>query len=201
MSGAAVMMTVLACGSGDEGTATTAASPASLCDGAATAGPVAVPTDDVTMAAGEAHFTTTLDDGTTTCVSVTPRPGSEPGEWDVSSDEREFEFNSGDAKAGLIVTIKDDSDDTDDDFPSTLPGVFPDAFVGIQTNGVYFPDGFHTQCTVTVTALSADLVSAGFRCADIEAMTDGPFTENAPATPSTAKKLVKAEGWFVARKN
>ncbi|MCF8612256.1 hypothetical protein L5G28_19120 [Gordonia sp. HY285] len=192
-------------GTSTEGTSTEGADDAA-CEQKPRTGPVALPTADADLDAGSAAFRVTLDDGTAKCVSVVGAPDDDAGEWDKEADKIEFEFRAGDSSAGLVVTLTDRASGASDDLPTTVPGPYSDGFIGLQVDGGYFPDGWHDKCKLTVTALSADLVSGEFTCANIDAMDGGPFTDDddddgTSGAPSNAKKLVSADGWFVASRN
>ncbi|MCF8589983.1 hypothetical protein [Gordonia liuliyuniae] len=214
---AATIVALAACGSDGEPTTASRDSSSSSTEGSSAegaddaaceqkprTGSVALPTADADLDAGSAAFRVTLDDGTAKCVSVVGAPDDDAGEWDKEADKIEFEFRAGDSSAGLVVTLTDRASGASDDLPTTVPGPYSDGFIGLQVDGGYFPDGWHDKCELTVTALSADLVSGEFTCANIDAMDGGPFTDDDDSTsgaPSNAKKLVSADGWFVASRN
>ena len=190
-------MVLAACGSDDSGESTATQT---ACEQQPESGSAAVPTDNTTLANGSAAFTVTLDDGTEKCVTPTRSPGDEGATWRVDDDKSTFRFRVGDVEAGVLVSLTDRERSTDDDLPTEVPYAYSDAFIGLQVDGAYFPDSMHNKCDMTLTAVSAELVSGSFECADLEVMERGPFASSgdAPEQTSTAQKLVAAKGWFVA---
>ncbi len=191
-----------ACGGDTEPSPTSSpatSTPPDPCAQTPPAGAATLPAANSTLTAGEAALTVSLDGSPTRCVHITPTPGGTAAEWEVSADKAELDLKMGDVDAGLAIDFgaTRKAGATTSTFPTAVPAR-QETFTALQVDGAYFADSLHTNCTVTFTALSGDLVAGTIACKDVDRWDAAVFTGTPKATPTTAKKLT-ANGWFVAR--
>ncbi len=163
----------------------TPAAPSGKCKTAPPRGDLVTPAGQVTYPTGAGGLTIELSDGTTGCVAF-EATDAEAGEWDPDSTELEIEMGS--TAAGLYLTLSDYSDDEVDDIAANEG----EPFTGIQYDGWYWVDSFHTACTVDLLAFDETSSAGTFECgSDLAPWTGGPW--NATETEVT---IVSASGWW-----
>jgi hypothetical protein len=125
--------------------------------------PAAEPTAYHNATAG---FAIELSDGTTNCLTFSV-DGGEVGAWEPG----ELGVEVGDEDQGFTLTLSDYSDDGVDDIAAGAG----DPFVGLQYQGSYWADSFHTACTVQLVDLTATSSAGTFVCDEVEGFAGGPW--------------------------
>lgn len=161
------------------------AAPSGKCKTTPPTGELVTPAGQVTYTTGSGGLKIELSDGTSGCVEFEVTEG-DAGEWDPDSNELEVEMGS--TAAGLYLTISDYSDDKVDDIAANEG----EPFTGIQYDGLYWVDSFHTGCTVDLRALDETSSAGTFECGtDLVPWSGGPW-----GAPETEITIVSASGWW-----
>jgi hypothetical protein len=139
-----------ACGDGEPSPGASEPTPAATT-------PSAVPTVPVTFTSGEATVTVTgsVDEEFTADVDETDST------YDPSDAEHEILWTNEDGRA-LRLTITATGTEVQDAFIAIgVPGLSID-------DELYFPDAFHTQCTVTLSRASPTELKGEFTCTELD---------------------------------
>jgi hypothetical protein len=163
---------------------TTSSAPTEGCDTAPPAGELAAPADDVHYTTGSGGLAIELSDGTADCVTFEATE-AESGEWvDVLTV---LEVGFGSTEAGLDISVSGDAEDGSD-----IAANEGSPFVGIQYDGFYWVDAFHTGCTVELVAFNETSMAGTFDCGEgLSNRTGGPWDDSA-----TEVTILSATGWW-----